>query len=532
MNNIVNYIEKLTSNDDFFIAAKDALEVIYDEFNISCVEIKDKDNKKLVLLNNSNDKKVYHLKKTDFIEIKVYKKGNEAWNISQLELLDSYLSILVIRYETIISMKKIEESYLIHPETELPNSIGYMELIKKIDDSNLNKYTALYININNYAIITKNFDKNDAIKILKSFSNSLKEFKNDDEIFAYFGGNNFAGIIHKERFAEFLNLVNNFNITLHSNNKETNILLSCCLGAYEIDKKLADRSNIINWPALAYTHAKKDKKNFVFLTDDLLYNIIESRQIELTFEDELKKGHIIPYYQPKVDIRTGKIVGSEALARWIKGDKVLSPAIFIPTLEAANKIYKLDLYILECICKDINFCKESGLNTVPVSCNFSRKDLETEDIDKKIINIINKYHIEPNEIIIEVTETTTIEEQENMHEFLKKMSNKGISTSIDDFGTGYSSLAAIRDYKVNEIKIDRSFINRDSLMATDEIIISSIIEMARKLNIEVICEGVETELQASFLERLGCYNAQGFLYDKPLTSKDYQKKLFEGKYNI
>ena len=112
------------------------------------------------------------------------------------------------------------------------------------------------------------------------------------------------------------------------------------------------------------------------------------------------------------------------------------------------------------------------------------------------------------------------------------MRSKGFKTSIDDFGTGYSSFSAIRDFDVNEIKIDRSFINREKLVASDEIIIGSIINMANRLNIQVICEGVETEQQASFLERLGCYNIQGYLFDKPLSSEEFENKMKSGKYDV
>ena len=112
------------------------------------------------------------------------------------------------------------------------------------------------------------------------------------------------------------------------------------------------------------------------------------------------------------------------------------------------------------------------------------------------------------------------------------MRSNGFKTSIDDFGTGYSTLSSIRDFDVNEIKIDRSFINREKLNTDDEIILGSIISMAKKLNIEVICEGVETEQQASFLERLGCYNIQGYLFDKPLNGEEFETKMRLGKYKM
>ena len=139
--------------------------------------------------------------------------------------------------------------------------------------------------------------------------------------------------------------------------------------------------------------------------------------------------------------------------------------------------------------------------------------------------MIKKYNVKTEDIVIEVTETTSVEEKERLARFIENMHKNGIMTSIDDFGTGYSSLSVLRDFKVNEIKIDRSFINREVLIDSDDIIIGSIINMAKRLNINVICEGVETQKQADFLLRHGCNKAQGYLYSKPLPKLEFEAML-------
>ena len=166
-----------------------------------------------------------------------------------------------------------------------------------------------------------------------------------------------------------------------------------------------------------------------------------------------------------------------------------------------------------------------GNNIVPASCNLSRSDFSIPDIEDKVINIIKKYNVKTRDIVIEVTETTNLEENKRLAKFINTMNQNGIMTAIDDFGTGYSSLSVLRDFKVSEIKIDRSFINREILTDSDEIIIGSIIDMAKRLNINVICEGVETKTQAEFLTKLGCLNAQGFLYSKPIPKQDFEEML-------
>ena len=252
---------------------------------------------------------------------------------------------------------------------------------------------------------------------------------------------------------------------------------------------------------------------------------IDNKNIESTFKDELKNGSFVVYYQPKFDIKSGKIIGVEALSRWINNGKVVPPGMFVPILEKNGEIVDLDLFVLEKLCKDIHNYRNLGHNIVPASCNLSRRDFEIEDIEQKVIDIIRKYNVRTDDIVIEVTETTNLEENARLAKFIDAMHKNGIKTSIDDFGTGYSSLSVLRDFKVNEIKIDRSFINREVLTNSDEIIIGSIIDMAKRLSINVICEGVETIQQADFLIRLGCNNAQGFLYSKPLPKEEFEAML-------
>jgi len=253
--------------------------------------------------------------------------------------------------------------------------------------------------------------------------------------------------------------------------------------------------------------------------------VISIKNIENTFKDELQRGNFLVYYQPKFDIETGKVVGVEALSRWINNGKIVPPGLFVPVLEKNGEIIDLDLFVLEKLCSDIHNYRNQGHKIVPASCNLSRRDFEHKDLEQKVIEIIRKYNVRTNDIVIEVTETTNLEENERLAKFINTMWENGIMTSIDDFGTGYSSLSVLRDFKVNEIKIDRSFINREVLTESDEIIIGSIIDMAKRLNIGVICEGVETEMQAEFLVKLGCYKAQGFYYSKPVPKEEFEAML-------
>ncbi len=190
----------------------------------------------------------------------------------------------------------------------------------------------------------------------------------------------------------------------------------------------------------------------------------------------------------------------------------------------------LDLYVLKKSCEFIREWIDNGIKPVPVSVNFSRRDLSYKDLAKEITSIIDSFNIDRKLIQIEVTETASEDERKQMTGFLSRLKDENISTAIDDFGTGYSSLSTLRDFPVSEIKIDRSFINNDELNKSDEIVLKNIIAMANELGISVVSEGVERPDQTALLQSVGCHVAQGFLYDNPMPKKDFEKRLIKGVY--
>ena len=170
-----------------------------------------------------------------------------------------------------------------------------------------------------------------------------------------------------------------------------------------------------------------------------------------------------------------------------------------------------------------------GHKTVPLSVNISRIDLLLPGFYREIVRIIKKYNLKYEDIVIEVTETTNLDEKERMVEFVSYLKEHNIKTSLDDFGTGYSSLSSLRDFEVDEIKIDRSFVDR-AYTDKDAIIISSIFEMANKLGLSVVVEGVETLEQLKFFKNLGATIIQGYYFDKPLPKLDFEERLKEHRY--
>ena len=238
----------------------------------------------------------------------------------------------------------------------------------------------------------------------------------------------------------------------------------------------------------------------------------------------LREKWVKVYYQPIVRSITGRVCDEEALARWIDPVRgFMSPADFIPALENAGLIYKLDLYVLEQVLEKIQWQRASGLHVVPQSINLSRADFEVCDIVEEIRKRVDAANISRSLITIEITESIIGSDFEFMRKQVFRFQALGFPVWMDDFGSGYSSLNTLKDYKFDELKIDMAFLS--NFNDVSRIIISSTVRMAKKLGLKTLAEGVETREQMEFLKSIGCEKVQGYFYGKPQPLKDTLKHM-------
>ena len=241
----------------------------------------------------------------------------------------------------------------------------------------------------------------------------------------------------------------------------------------------------------------------------------------------IKNNKFIIFLQPKFDTITEKVVGAEALVRKLEDEKLILPNEFIPQYEKTGVITKLDMFVLEEVCKFHQKWKALNLPILPISINESRLHLKNENHICELQEIINKYDVNANLIELEMTETTVVEDimlAKGAAESAKKL---GFKVSMDDFGTGYSSFNILKDIEIDILKIDKEFFKNLENNKRAQIIIEAIVKMCEKLKIRTVAEGIETKKQVDFLKKIGCDIIQGYYFSKPISITEFEEKYLK-----
>ena len=279
---------------------------------------------------------------------------------------------------------------------------------------------------------------------------------------------------------------------------------------------------------IAKREVKGSSQHFYRIFDqDLSEQFLQSGRIENEFALALKNEQFHVWYQPKVDLDTGEIVGAEALVRWKKeSGQTVSPARFIPIFEQNGQIVRLDERVIRNVCRDIQDMKKRGIPVVPVSVNLSRLHLHHPGIVKRIDELTAQYGIEHDEIAIEITESALLDAKDSLRELMSQLHQRGYRVDMDDYGSGMSGIGSLAALPFDTIKMDKSFVDHIGDRKMD-VVIKSTIQMARELNLEIVFEGIETEEQAEFLRNSKCKIGQGYYFSRPLERSDYERLLLE-----
>lgn len=319
-----------------------------------------------------------------------------------------------------------------------------------------------------------------------------------------------------------------FNAMLEKNKKPYHITFT--VGFYRLEESKMKVTAIFERANHVHNCAKKEGMPSFFYQENLRQSAIRQKMIENTMHEAFENLEFQMHLQPKYELVSKRLVGAEALVRWENtGADHRYPDEFIPVFEKTGFIVQLDLYMMECTCQLLRHWIDFGIEPVPISVNQSKLLLLNPIYFNVITTTIEKYNLPPELIEVEITETIMYDNAAVLNTLIANLHEYGIRVAIDDFGSGYSSLVLLRDIKADVLKIDKAFVYKAEKDLIGKKILSSIIQLADTLNMQILAEGVETESQLNMLTNLGCHEVQGFLLGRPVPAQAFAQEFRNGK---
>ena len=385
--------------------------------------------------------------------------------------------------------------------------------------------------IHNFKLINHNYSYQQGDKVLCCIADTLAEIAMKKERISRQTSDCFAILMEKEKFDEHA-IMSQLLDAIHTQlGAGIAGAIRFSAGFYEVADRQEDVRNMVDKATIAWKYAKEKEESCMAYNDTILMDQLKVKQIEDSQVEALRENEFKVYLQPKVDLCKNTICGAEALVRWISKELgFMAPDEFIPIVEANGFIKEIDFYVFEQVCKDIRHRLDKQEKVITVSINQSRITILDDHYIERVQSTIEQYQIPVKYLDFEVTESLFIGDYKTIIQILTKVHQLGISISMDDFGSGYSSLNLLKNMSIDNLKIDKEFLAESEKSVQSRIIIKSLIEMARELDIRVVCEGVEQKEQVEFLRMIQCDEAQGYYYDRPISSEEFYRKLSEGRY--
>ncbi len=393
-------------------------------------------------------------------------------------------------------------------------------------------FALVMLDIDRFKQFNDSFGHEASDQLLCDIATRLSQNIQKVDILARVGGNEFACVVgcsptfNVQKFAQRL-----FK-TVTENHYEVagqGVALSCSVGIALVPEHTQDIEILMQFAALAIQKAKFQGGDQIQIFDESLKSFSrEKLEMEHELRKALENGELEVFYQPKLDILSNKIHSVESLVRWNHPSKgLVTPADFVNIAEESALITDLGLYVLREACIQAQTWREEGLGCISVAVNLSSRQLRDAELKTVIKGIIEQSEIQPECLELELTESMIMEDSQSAIRCLQDLKSLGLKISIDDFGTGYSSLSYLKDFPVDTLKIDKSFVDGMELSQSQLAIVKAIIVLGHSLNLKVVAEGVENNAQLELLNENSCDMVQGYLISKPLCAKEMHGLLLD-----
>jgi diguanylate cyclase (GGDEF)-like protein/PAS domain S-box-containing protein len=433
--------------------------------------------------------------------------------------------------------KRIRYLARIDALTKIPNRMQFQHLLQRsiARARRAGKTLCLfYVDIDRFKEINDTFGHLAGDTTLETVAERLSNALPSDSIIGRLAGDEFAVIVdglgpddadrkRTDKLAQKLlsRLADPFFVQGHE------VFMTASMGIAYYPQDAPNVIDLIRNADAALYHSKKSGGNlFSYYEPEMNEAAVERLMTKSKLKRSFERDELLVHYQPKFNLETGEVFGAEALVRWELPERgMILPSDFIPIAEETNLIIEIGEWVLDKVCEDFRFWQRSVSSPGRVSVNLSLKQLRQPNFTKRISSILRSYEVSPTSLELEITETTLMENPERTIKLLDQLYALGLHLAIDDFGTGYSSLSALQQFPISTLKIDKSFVRHVSTNPDDATIVSTIVQMGRNLNMDVVAEGIENEDQLLFLQKLGCTFAQGLLFGDPMSSDSYLELL-------
>lgn len=384
------------------------------------------------------------------------------------------------------------------------------------------EYCMVCSDIKDFKLINDIFGINKGDEILISIANALKELSSKGTVYGRLSGDRFALFMLRKRFNNdvFTNVINGLSNLLGSSTYK----LHLHIGVYDVVDNDIEPSVMCDRAYMAIKTIKSSLTTVIaHYNDDIREATLEEQKVTSEFSAALNEGQFCFYLQPQVSVK-GKVIGGEALVRWIHPERgLIPPNEFIPVLERTGFICRLDMNTWELACRKLREWQDNGHTDYHISVNISPKDFYFTDVYKTFTELVERYKIPPKSLKLEITETAIMSDFKKQLVLIQRLRKYGFCVEMDDFGSGYSSLNMLKNMSVDALKVDMEFLRKTENPERTRTILKMIVSLSKQLGMEVITEGVETKEHVDFLTEIGTDVFQGYYFAKPMPVSRFEE---------
>ncbi len=443
----------------------------------------------------------------------IFLETERTFDDAQMRFIEIFLTNISVGFENVCLFNSLKEAAYKDALTGLPNRTDFVEQIQRFAAMEGAKHRLFLIDIDQFSDVNNGLGQEVGNLLLEAVVTRLKDDVTNPVLMARIGADVFALLVEKGTVdIEDLNSILSHPFRVEDNSIQVNFSIGIC------DEEFFHLSGLQTLKAayIALNLAKQaDQQNYEYYQPEMEQQVAWRLGIIRQLRHDFAEERLQVWYQPQIDLRSGELIGCEALLRWPSSDGgFISPGVFVPLAEDCGLIVDIGRWVLDEACKKQRNLAAKGVD-IRIAVNVSVPQFRNPNFVDEVFATIEKYQIDPKRIELEVTESIVMDEQSVVINALNRLRDYGIEIAIDDFGTGFSSLSYLQKLPLNRIKIDRAFI-KDIPKPGAEAIAELIIELGSRLKLHTIAEGIETQEQADYLVAAGCQEAQGFMYSKPL----------------